>query len=314
MFYVYEFGDIVARFRWEYDRFFYDRWCREACKTLVAHPERTDDPSHADFFVISATLRCVSFAAFDLHSLDKHISELPFLGGGTPHVVFDLTDNPRPIFRDSRLLVCKSALHEQFYEPRLHVSFPQFPRYRFDRPIVQASKRRHLAGFKGNPRPQYGNLRQRLLSLHDGDRLIVQGGVFMPEDNCITQSGDVREVVRPGEWSYENMLHNSTFALLPRACGYALSYRMIESMNAGCIPVIISDGYVLPFSEELNYNEFSVRIPETDVENLREILEGYLPVADSLQRRAREVYESHFSTTDQIIDRAMRIVGQQLPK
>lgn len=309
MFFVYDFGQIPARFRWEYDRFFYERWCREALAALLAHPERTDAPERADFFVIASTLRCVSFAAVDRSALQDHMASLPYVRSGKPHVVFDLTDSPQPIFREPHLIVCKSAFHERYYDPAMGMSIPQFPRYRFDRPIPPARGRRHLAGFKGNPRSQYGDLRQRLLALDDGDRLVIRGGEFMPADIHISEAGEVREVVRPGEWAYEDILFNSTFALLPRACGYALSYRMIESMNAGCVPVIISDGYVLPFREELNYGRFSVSVAESDVEHLREILEERLKDADDLQRSARQVYETHFASTERIIGQAMRLLG-----
>jgi glucuronyl/N-acetylglucosaminyl transferase EXT1 len=137
--------------------------------------------------------------------------------------------------------------------------------------------------------------------------------VLLPSGIEIRPDGTAAEHIEPGERSYVDMLFNSTFALLPRACGYALSYRMVEAMNAGCVPVIISDGYVLPFSEYLDYESFSIRIAEADVEIIPEILAQQLNQADQLQKRAYEAFLDYFSSTERIINHAIRLI-QRLVK
>lgn len=312
MFYDYDFGQMVARFRWEYDRFFYDRWCSEALAALMTHPDRTDDPEQADFFVVTATLRCVPFAAIEEMATVLQGHGLPFLKSGKPHVYFDLLDGPKPLIDDPQAIVCKSAFHERYYDPRVGVPIPQFPRFRFENPNIPASQRKYLAGFKGDPRPQYSDLRVRLLSMDDNDTFVFKGDVFKPSTIEISQSGVVREIVQLGESSHVELLCNSTFAILPRACGFALSYRMIECMNAGCIPVVLSDGYVLPFREELDYDSFSIRVAESDVEHLREILISRWTDVDRMQKRVLQVYESHFATTERIIHQALKHVSQRV--
>lgn len=42
----------------------------------------------------------------------------------------------------------------------------------------------------------------------------------------------------------------------------------------GCIPVLIKDGYVVPFSDVLNWKSFSVEIPVKDIPNMKKILMG----------------------------------------
>lgn len=310
MFLAYDFGDLSSRFGWDYDRFFYERWCREAVVALRDHPERTEDPERADYFVVTSSIRTVPFAVIDQIETFIDPSSQPYIGTGKPHVVFDLRDDPRPIVHHPQAIVCKSAFHQRFYNPLLGVPIPQFPRCRFYRPIVPALERRFLAGFKGNPRPEYGDLRQRLLALNDDVRLLFKGDVLKRDQLEISSGGNIREIVAEGDWTHQDILFDSTFAILPRASGYALSYRMIESMNAGCIPVILSDGYVLPFSDTLDYDCFSIRIAESEVENLPEILESRIGNAAELQRNAIQVYEDYFASTNTIIERTLECVAK----
>jgi len=309
-FYLYPCHDFSATFRWSYDQFFYNRWCEESYRALLNHRDRTDDPEDAAFFVIGSTLRCVSFARIDYQALNESLRTLPFVRSDRMHVVFDLSDYPRPALSGRSFIVCKSAFHETFYNPSSCVSIPQFPRYHFDRPFLDAKVRPHLACFKGNLRLRHTNLRTRLLTLHDNNKFVITAGVLKPSDIQINPDGTATECVQPGEQPYVDTLFASTFALLPRGRGYALSYRMVEAMNAGCVPVIISDGYVLPFSECLNYESFSVRIAEAEVEMLPELLETKLDVADLLQRKAHAVFLEYFSSTKQIINHAIGLIQQ----
>jgi len=47
-----------------------------------------------------------------------------------------------------------------------------------------------------------------------------------------------------------------------------------SAVFAGCIPVIINDGVLMPFENILNFSHFSVRVAEADVPNLVDILEA----------------------------------------
>ncbi|XP_073105480.1 probable glucuronoxylan glucuronosyltransferase F8H isoform X7 [Elaeis guineensis] len=56
--------------------------------------------------------------------------------------------------------------------------------------------------------------------------------------------------------------------------GDGWSGRMEDSIQQGCIPVIIQDGIFLPYENVLNYKSFAVRIQEDDIPNLIKILQG----------------------------------------
>ncbi|KAL8474061.1 hypothetical protein ACS0TY_030077 [Phlomoides rotata] len=97
----------------------------------------------------------------------------------------------------------------------------------------------------------------------------------------------------PPNTSYESLLKNSKFCLCPS--GYEVaSPRVVEAIYAECVPVLISDSYVPPFSDVLNWNKFSVVIKVENIPKIKEILMGiseakYL----KLQRRVKQV-QRHF--------------------
>lgn len=71
--------------------------------------------------------------------------------------------------------------------------------------------------------------------------------------------------------AYVQYMKSSRYCICPR--GYEVnSPRLVESIFYGCVPVIISDNFVPPFLEVLNWEAFSVAVPERDVPRLKEIL------------------------------------------
>ena len=70
-----------------------------------------------------------------------------------------------------------------------------------------------------------------------------------------------------GKHSYRALAVGSKFALIVEGFGYA-TFRLTEMMSAGSIPVILIDHYVLPYDDILDWENFSVRIPEHKLEQV----------------------------------------------
>lgn len=92
---------------------------------------------------------------------------------------------------------------------------------------------------------------------------------------------------------YAEYMKSSKYCLCPK--GYEVnSPRVVEAIYFECVPVIISDNFVPPFFEILNWETFAVFIPEKDLPNLKNIL---LSISDRryqvMQQRVKKV-QQHF--------------------
>lgn len=71
--------------------------------------------------------------------------------------------------------------------------------------------------------------------------------------------------------NYIQHMKSSKFCICPK--GYEVnSPRVVEAISYECVPVIISDNFVPPFFEVLNWEAFSVIVAEKDIPKLKDIL------------------------------------------
>ncbi|XP_009617934.1 putative glycosyltransferase At5g03795 isoform X2 [Nicotiana tabacum] len=180
------------------------------------------------------------------------------------------------LFKNSIRALCNANTSEGF-KPSKDVSFPEIllPGGTMDGLIggPSPSHRSILAFFAGG---LHGPIRPILLEHWENKDDDIQVHRYLPKGV-----------------SYYGMLRKSKYCLCPS--GYEVaSPRMVEALYTGCVPVLIKDHYVLPFSDVLNWKSFSVEVLVEEIPNLKKILAGistrqYI----RLQRRGKQV-RRHF--------------------
>ncbi|KAJ8775154.1 hypothetical protein K2173_020158 [Erythroxylum novogranatense] len=173
--------------------------------------------------------------------------------------------------------LCNADLSEGVFVARKDVSLPEttisIPR-RPHRNVgggLSVSKRPILAFFSGH---MHGRVRPNLMKYwHNKDEDMK---IYGPLPSVISR-----------KMTYVQHMKSSRFCLCPR--GYEVnSPRIVEAIYYECVPVIIADNFVLPFDEVLDWNAFSIVVPEKDIPKLKEILmaiplEKYLTLLTNLK-------------------------------
>lgn len=180
------------------------------------------------------------------------------------------------LFKHLIRVLCNANTSEGF-QPTRDVSLPEIkiPFGKLGPPSVTnpPQNRTILAFFAGGA---HGSVRETLFKYWKDRDDDVQVHEYLPKTS-----------------NYTELMGQSRFCLCPS--GYEVaSPRVVESIHAGCVPVIVSDYYVLPFSEVLDWTRFSVHIPTGKIPDIKEILKG-ISMEEYLekQKRVMEV-QRHF--------------------
>jgi hypothetical protein len=88
--------------------------------------------------------------------------------------------------------------------------------------------------------------------------------------------------------TYLEEIRDSAFVLCPRGLGPG-SIRLYETMQLGRVPVIIADEWAAP--PGIPWHDFSLRVPESRVANIPELLDRFRSDAQEMGRLAREAWE-----------------------
>ncbi|XP_026453402.1 probable glycosyltransferase At5g20260 [Papaver somniferum] len=184
---------------------------------------------------------------------------------------------PNEIFKNVIRVLCNANSTEGF-QPKRDVSLPEI--YLVARTLATATQFRKngenhpiLGFFAGGG---HGAIRKMLIE-H-----------WKVKDDAV----QVHEYLPKGQ-DYGELMAQSKFCLCPS--GYEVaSPRVVEAIHAGCVPVIISDHYVLPFGDVLDWSEFSVQIPVEKIPEMKTMLSS---ISDEkyhrLQKNVRLV-KKHF--------------------
>jgi organic radical activating enzyme len=74
--------------------------------------------------------------------------------------------------------------------------------------------------------------------------------------------------------TYHNLMARSFFTLCPAGYG-RWTFRFIEALLNGSIPILISDDYLIPFSDVINWDDYCIVIPEDKLSDIDDILNKY---------------------------------------
>ncbi|KAM7288910.1 exostosin-1b [Ixodes scapularis] len=277
------------------------------------------------FATADPTEACVFVPAVDTLDRDPlspdyvkgvNLAESPLWNGGRNHLIFNLFSGTWPDYSEDLgldvglAMLAKSSLPEVAFRPGFDVALPLFPRSHPERggkPAVQGSGPRdkaYLLVFKGK-RYVYGigsDTRNALHHLNNGRDVLLlttcrHGKQWMErrDERC---DADNKLYDR---YEYGSLMENATFCLVPRGRRLG-SFRFLEALQAGCVPVLLANGWELPLAEVVHWGRAALRGDERLLLQVPDTLRS-LPRSrvHQLRQQSQLLWETYFSSVDKIV-------------
>lgn len=189
------------------------------------------------------------------------------------------------------------AGRERLCNPRT-ISMPALPLAAGPATIAPKTVLASFRGILSHP------VRDKLRAIHDGIAIRCE---LVARSNHV---GRIDASAGKVDKAYVDLLAASTFAFVPR--GDALfSYRLLEAMSFGCIPVVLSDDWVLPFDRIIDWSNVVLHPAENDVPNLPGILRSFdAERVAAMQQRVIDTYGTYFASIEVIVETLLQELAQ----
>jgi len=143
---------------------------------------------------------------------------------------------------------------------------------------VQASWLYSFVGSSSHP------IRRQMLTLTGRNAKIVDTSTFCVWNPDKESAGTMQSI-------YSRTMAASKFILCPRGIGPS-SLRLYETIEAGRVPVVVSDQWDEP--PQINW-DFAVRVPESDIDSIPELLAGLEPQWQERAQAARDAWAKAYA-------------------
>ncbi|XP_063756169.1 exostosin-1b [Eleginops maclovinus] len=290
----------------------------------------TSDPGQACLFILSLdTLDRDQLSPQYVHNLKTKVQNLPLWNDGRNHLIFNLYSGTWPDYTEdlgfdiSQAMLAKASISTENFRPNFDVSIPLFSKEHLrtggERGFLKYNSippfRKYMLVFKGK---RYltgigSDTRNALHHVHNAEDVVLLTTCKHGKD--WQKHKDVRcdkDNAEYDKYDYKEMLHNSTFCLVPRGRRLG-SFRFLEALQAACVPVMLSNGWELPFSEIIDWNTAAVigderlllQIPTT----VRSIHQDKIL---SLRQQTQFLWEAYFSSVEKIVLTTLEIIQDRV--
>ncbi|XP_073990065.1 exostosin glycosyltransferase 1 ttv [Rhodnius prolixus] len=292
----------------------------------------TPDPSQACLFVLAIdTLDRDNLSADYVRNVPSRLQRLKTWNGGRNHVIFNLYSGTWPEYAEDDLgfdtgeaILAKASMSITSFRPGFDISIPLFhknhPEKGGEPGFVTTNNfpanKKYLLAFKGK-RYVHGigsETRNSLYHLHNERDIVLvttcrhgKSWKELKDERC---DEDNTEYDR---YEYDVLLHNSTLCLVPRGRRLG-SFRFLEALQAGCVPVLLSNGWALPFSQVIDWNKAVIWADERLLLQVPEIARS-IPLTKlfSLRQQTQILWDKYFSSIEKIVFTTLEIIRERLP-
>lgn len=298
--------------------------------SLIASRHFTSDPNSACLFVLSLdTLDRDGLSQDYVRNMPDRIQKLDYFNGGQNHIIFNLYSGTWPDYTEDlgfdigKAILAKASMSDEHYRPGFDISLPLFHKHHPEKGgepgLVRDTKfpvdNKYFVAFKGK-RYVHGigsDTRNSLFHLHNGEDMVMvttckhgKNWRAASDERC-EEDNETYE-----RWDYDNLLSNSTFCLVPRGRRLG-SFRFLETLQAGCVPVLLSNSWQLPFGEVIDWRTATIQPDERLLLQVPEILHSLTASQVFRMKQQTQVFwDRYLSSVDKIVSTTLEIVRQRV--
>ncbi|XP_029589580.1 exostosin-1 isoform X1 [Salmo trutta] len=290
----------------------------------------TTDVNEACLFVLGIdTLDRDQLSSQYIHNVKARIQSLPTWNDGRNHLIFNLYSGTWPAYTEElgfdigQAILAKASIDMDNFRPHFDVSIPLFSKDHSqkggDKGYLTLNNvppsRKYLLVFKGK---RYltgigSETRNALYHIHNGEDIILlttcKHGKDWEKHKDARCDRDNEEY---SKFDYQELLHNSSFCLVPRGRRLG-SFRFLEALQAACIPVLLSNGWELPFSEIIDWSKAAVIGDERlllQVPSITRSVDHDKILA--LRQQTQFLWDAYFSSVAKIVLTTLEIIQDRI--
>ncbi|XP_073434670.1 exostosin-2 isoform X2 [Dendrobates tinctorius] len=301
----------------EYGRAVGDTISREYNELLTAVSESdfyTDDVGRACLFLPSIDV--LSQNNLRIKETAQALAKLPRWDRGTNHLLFNMLPGGPPDYNTAldvprdRAVLAGGGFSTWTYRQGYDVSIPVYsPLSEMNLPERAPGPRTFfLVSSQTAVHPEF-RADLETIRAENGESVLIL-------DKCSNLSDDSpphsKRCHKSNVYDYPQVLQEASFCLMLR--GARLGQAVLSDiLQAGCVPVLVADSYILPFSEVLDWKRASVVIPEEKILEMYSVLQNLPPrQVEEMQRQARWFWEAYFKSMKSIALTTLQIINDRI--
>ncbi|CAH8476694.1 unnamed protein product [Schistosoma turkestanicum] len=252
----------------------------------------------------------------------RYLHHLPSWNEGKNHLIVNFLSNEK--LQNSASAIVASASHTSLtFRPKFDIVLPAFNP--FTVVVNQGIYERRtifLIVFQSTDEKfinqvQYLLLDSRTFNSNSQQTILVldyssnQSNTTYNQRFALVSESHYRQSMK--KWiNYSESLCSSEFCLIIDADNVN-RFNLYDSLACGCIPVIVNDEIVLPFSEVIDWYKISIQIPRAKFQKIPSILSTYsLKEKFLLRKQIMFIYQRYFSSIEKIILTTLDILNDRV--
>ncbi|XP_071816775.1 exostosin-2-like [Apostichopus japonicus] len=282
--------------------------------------------SESEFFTSDPDKACIFVPPLDLlnqntlkeEKVGQILAQLPRWNGGSNHLLFNMLPGTAPDFNTvlqvpfGKAMIAGGGFSSWTYRPGYDVSIPVYnPALtdldlpdqpdNYERPYLAISAQ---VGIHKEYRDQLNALSSKHKTILVLDRCEISHEGDSPPSDHLCVGTDQKQ--------YPHILKDARFCIVLRRARLG-QQALMDSLFSGCIPVVLIDGYVLPFSDVLDWRRAAVLVREQDLLALPNILEKISPArAHEMRRQGQFFWNKYFKSMKEITLTTLQVINDRV--